>query len=389
MKKKQLVLLAVLATMMLGHVNEMALTVEASETMVSEDTVSGESVIQAEASGVVEESAGANSRFVGFELTKDIYRYDAGKGKFLTYINGKGYSQYSYLNKSGKYAFTPSSWMKAAGLNVSMPSKANGFKMVVTNPYKDAYYAVSKAVTNYEKGVNGSGQALRDAYNKYDHMLRSNVTKATPKKVASTKTLTTDIVRYNGFYESLTSISGRGYSQYTYLNKKGSYAFTPSSWMRAAGLTVDMPGSWNGYTMNITNSYINNLNNVLNKAKGHIKELDSKPACKDVTTTIHHKEQGHYENKIIKEAWTEIVSVYTYTHDLLIHNTTGWTTTSVKEMNKYLEDRMMNHEDYAGYTIIPQSEYVDKEVHHPAEYGDVWVVTKPAWTETVTNRVCK
>ena len=37
-------------------------------------------------------------------LTNDIYKYDAGKGKYLTYINGKGYSQYSYLNKSGKYA---------------------------------------------------------------------------------------------------------------------------------------------------------------------------------------------------------------------------------------------------------------------------------------------
>ena len=79
-------------------------------------------------------------------LTKDIYRYDAGSGKYKTYINGKGYSQYVYLNKSGNYAFTPSSWMVAAGLTVTMPTSANGYRMDIINPYIQKYEDVIKQI---------------------------------------------------------------------------------------------------------------------------------------------------------------------------------------------------------------------------------------------------
>ena len=82
-------------------------------------------------------------------LTNDIYRYDAGSGSYLTYINGKGYSQYSYLNKSGKYAFTPSSWMVAAGLTVTMPTSSNGYTMKIDNPYITKYNDVVKQIESY------------------------------------------------------------------------------------------------------------------------------------------------------------------------------------------------------------------------------------------------
>ncbi|MGL6107350.1 immunoglobulin-like domain-containing protein [Romboutsia sp.] len=82
-------------------------------------------------------------------LTKDIYKYDVGKDNHLTYINGKGYSQYSYLNTSGKYAFTPSSWMKAAGLEVSMPTSSNGYMMKIDNPYIKKYEDTIKQINEY------------------------------------------------------------------------------------------------------------------------------------------------------------------------------------------------------------------------------------------------
>ena len=72
----------------------------------------------------------------------------------------------------------------------------------------------------------------------------------------------------------------------------------------------------------------------------------------------------------------------------MIHNTTVWST-SLKEMEDYMLDRALNHDDFGGYTIILQYEYVDEEVPHLAEYGDISVVTKPAWAKTVTNKVCK
>ena len=74
---------------------------------------------------VVEEKIDARAS-VKVKLTDDIYRYDAGKNNHLTYINGKGFSQYIYLTKDGRYAFTPSSWMEKAGLTVTMPTKSNG-----------------------------------------------------------------------------------------------------------------------------------------------------------------------------------------------------------------------------------------------------------------------
>ena len=133
-------------------------------------------------------------------LTKDIYKYDAGKGKYLTYINGKGYSQYTYLNTSGNYAFTPSSWMKAAGLNVSMPTKSNGYTMVIENNYIDLYNE-SKSILEGAK----SGELSKSEISKQLNLLKnkklieeSKSTKNTVESKSSiSKTLTKDIYKYD------------------------------------------------------------------------------------------------------------------------------------------------------------------------------------------------
>lgn len=205
-------------------------------------------------------------------LTKDIYKYDIGKGKYLTYINGKGYSQYTYLNASGKYAFTPSSWMKAAGLNVSMPTKENGYTMAIDNNYIGLYNeakTILEGAKSRELSKSETSKELNELKEKELIEEKNSTVNLVESKASISKTLTKDIYKYDagkGKYQ--TYINGKGYSQYVYLNTSEKYAFTPSSWMRAAGLTVTMPSQSNGYTMKITNPYIS-------KYKDTVKEIET------------------------------------------------------------------------------------------------------------------
>ena len=209
-----------------------------------------------------------NSNKPTSSLTKDIYKYDAGKGKYLTYINGKGYSQYSYLNKAGTYAFTPSSWMTAAGLHVSMPNSENNYKMNIENAYKIRYEYAQKVLVEAKKGNITPFEIASALENieKYHANTDEVLTKATPPR-----TLTKDIYKYNaGTDKYATYINGKGYSQYVYLNKGGTYAFTPSSWMKAAGLEITMPSSSNGYVMKITNPYLSKYNETVKQIKSYL-----------------------------------------------------------------------------------------------------------------------
>jgi len=203
-------------------------------------------------------------------LTKDIYKYDAGKGKYLTYINGKGYSQYTYLNTSGKYAFTPSSWMTAAGLTVTMPTSSNGYTMNINNPYKYKYAEAKQLLDDINEG-NVTRSSILDKLNQINNIETESASTGVQSRASIKKTLTTDIYKYDaGSGKYLTYINGKGYSQYVYLNTSGKYAFTPSSWMTAAGLTVTMPTSSNGYTMKITNPYISKYSNIVKQIEKKI-----------------------------------------------------------------------------------------------------------------------
>ena len=206
-------------------------------------------------------------------LVKDIYKYDAGSGKYLTYINGKGYSQYSYLNKAGSYAFTPSSWIKAAGLDISMPTSDNGYTVSIKNNYMLKYNDAKDLLKSIKLGQKSQKEILtelsmiEDSFNQSETSI-NNIEEHTNAKSSYTKTLTDDIYKYDiGKGNYLTYINGKGYSQYSYVTSNGKYAFTPSSWMTVAGVDVTMPNSTNGYTMKINNPYIEKYDNVINEIK--------------------------------------------------------------------------------------------------------------------------
>ena len=211
-------------------------------------------------------------------LTKDIYKYDAGSGKALTYINGVGYSQFTYLNKTGNYAFTPSSWMSAAGLDVSMPKSTNGYTMTIDNNYIQMYNEANALLNKVKNGQIAKSSIEKELRVIEDMKDEASVVEGNSDMIAKTsakavpkKTLTKDIYKYDaGSGKYLTYINGKGYSQYSYLNTSGNYAFTPSSWMKAAGLEVTMPSSSNGYTMKITNPYISKYKDVVKKIEAYI-----------------------------------------------------------------------------------------------------------------------
>lgn len=108
----------------------------------------------------------------------------------------------------------------------------------------------------------------------------------------------------------------------------------------------------------------------------------------EVTTTVHHKEQGHYENVVVKEAWTEKKQVYeTQARDICNSCNADLTGTDIAQ---HVKEHMMNGTDKGGHRTEYKKVQVGTEtINHPAVIERKWVVDKPAWVETVvTGRKC-
>ena len=82
-------------------------------------------------------------------LIKNLNRYNAGKNKYLTSVNGVNYSQYSYLNTKGSTAFATSNSLKKAGLKISMPTAENNYVMKINNPYVKKYNNIIEELKTY------------------------------------------------------------------------------------------------------------------------------------------------------------------------------------------------------------------------------------------------
>ena len=92
----------------------------------------------------------------------EMYKYDAGKGKYLTYINGKGYSRYSYTSKKQDTGFIPITWATKAGLTVSNPSSKNGYKVIITNDYIKKYNDANAILKKAKDGKLTSAQIKKE-----------------------------------------------------------------------------------------------------------------------------------------------------------------------------------------------------------------------------------
>ena len=102
-----------------------------------------------------------------------------------------------------------------------------------------------------------------------------------------------------------------------------------------------------------------------------------------VTTTVDHPEEGHNEQYVVKEAWTETVTEPVYeTRAKSVCNQCGIDITNAIDAHfKASWDCGGYHTEYYQLQTGTTSYTID----HPAEYGTRWVVDKDAWTETVTT----
>ena len=103
-----------------------------------------------------------------------------------------------------------------------------------------------------------------------------------------------------------------------------------------------------------------------------------------ITEQVHHDEEGHWEDVVVKPAWTESIPVYEdQARDIC--NTCNADLTGT-DIAAHVKKHMMAGEDKGGHrTEWVQVQVGTNSVNHPAVTEKKWVVDKAAWTETVTT----
>ena len=103
-----------------------------------------------------------------------------------------------------------------------------------------------------------------------------------------------------------------------------------------------------------------------------------------ITSVIHHDEQGHYEKKIVSEAWTEEIPIYE-DKEVAICNGCGLDITS-DPWGHIEQQALAGNYSCGGFrTDWKQVQVGTNKINHDAVYEDKWVVDKAAWDETVTT----
>lgn len=119
------------------------------------------------------------------------------------------------------------------------------------------------------------------------------------------------------------------------------------------------------------------------------KEEPQKPShvhtWEEVKNTIEHQEEGHYEDVLVKEAWTEEVPIYE-TVAVEICNTCGADITG--NTSAHLKEHMLKGENGSRRTEYVQKQTGVEQIQHAAVYEKKWVVDKKAWTETLITYKC-
>ena len=101
-----------------------------------------------------------------------------------------------------------------------------------------------------------------------------------------------------------------------------------------------------------------------------------------VTTVVHHDEEGHWENVLVSEAWTEEVPIYEE-REVMICNGCGADLTNLSESD--FEDHIFQSGHGSWREEWKQVQVGTNKINHDAVYDKKWVVDKAAWDETVTT----
>lgn len=99
---------------------------------------------------------------------------------------------------------------------------------------------------------------------------------------------------------------------------------------------------------------------------------------------VKHDEVGHWEDVVVKEAWTESVPIYEE-KEVLICNGCGADITS--DPWGHIEDQALAGNMACGsfHGDYQQVQVGTNTINHPAVVEKKWIVDKAAWVETVTT----
>ena len=109
---------------------------------------------------------------------------------------------------------------------------------------------------------------------------------------------------------------------------------------------------------------------------------------KDETKVVHHDEEGYWDTVVVKEAWVEEVPKYK-TEVRAICNTCNEDITGTN-IPLHVKEHMLAGNDKGGHREeVRQVQVGIDKINHPAVTEKKWVVSKPAWDETVVvGSVC-
>ncbi len=140
-------------------------------------------------------------------------------------------------------------------------------------------------------------------------------------------------------------------------------------------------------TSNTTsNNNINNSNshkNENNTSNNNSNKNEHTHTWVEVYKDVSHAEEGHWENVLVKDAWTESVPVYEE-KEVMICNDCG---AELTVDNVY--DHIFNHLENGGKgswrSEWKQVQVGTNTIKHDAVYEKKWIVDKAAWTEKVLS----
>ena len=129
-----------------------------------------------------------------------------------------------------------------------------------------------------------------------------------------------------------------------------------------------------------SSSDTNNNNNSSKPSKNEDSNHTHTHSWVEQYKDVYHDEEGHYEDVIVKQAWTESSPIYEEQYRAIC-NTCGADIT-----NSYIQhskNHMLNGEN-GSYRNEPVNVQVGTNtINHPAVTEKKWIVDKQAWTEKV------
>lgn len=147
--------------------------------------------------------------------------------------------------------------------------------------------------------------------------------------------------------------------------------------------------SSNSTSNNTSNTTSNNNINSSNSNKNENNTSNNNSNKNEHTHTwvevykdVSHAEEGHWENVLVKDAWTESVPVYEE-KELSICNTCGADITG--NTSAHMREHMLKGENGSFRTEWKQVQVGTNTIKHDAVYEQKWIVDKAAWTEKVLS----